>query len=150
MFLSAGNIHRAYGSKSTDHVGGALHRLPVSGALFLAGFIAVTGSPPFAPFVSEFTILNAAFGQRRFVVGGLMLVFLLVVFIGMGATVLAVSQGRSSERAERSGFHDRPLTALPPALLMASVVVLGLVVPAPLRGMIEDAVRFLGYPEVQP
>ena len=37
LFLSAGNIHRAYGSKLTDDVRGALQRVPLSGALFLAG-----------------------------------------------------------------------------------------------------------------
>ena len=51
LFLSAGNIHRAYASKSTDEVRGALRRLPLSGALFVAGFLAMTGSPPFGPFV---------------------------------------------------------------------------------------------------
>ncbi len=40
LFLSAGNIHRAYGSKTTDEVHGALRRLPLSGALFLLGFFA--------------------------------------------------------------------------------------------------------------
>ena len=150
MFLSAGNIHRAYDSKLTDDVAGAMHRLPWSGGLFLAGFIAVTGSPPFAPFVSEFTILNAAFGQGRYVVGGLMLALLLVIFMGMGATVLAVVQGRPSAKARSTPFHDRPLTILPPIVLMAAVVVLGLYVPGPLRTMIDDAVVYLGFPEGQP
>src|SRR5207237_8389056 len=44
MFLTAGNIHRAFGSKTTDGTAGAIRRVPVSGALFLAGFFAVTGS----------------------------------------------------------------------------------------------------------
>jgi hydrogenase-4 component F len=150
MFLTAGNIHRAYESKSTDDVSGALRRLPWSGGLFLAGFIAVTGSPPFAPFVSEFTILNAAFGQHRYIVGGLMLLLLLVIFMGMGATVLAVVQGRPSAKAKGTPFLDRPLTILPPIVLMTAVVVLGLYVPGPLRAMIQQAVGYLGYPEVQP
>ena len=38
LFLSAGNIHRAYGSKLTDDVQGAIQRVPLSGGLFLAGF----------------------------------------------------------------------------------------------------------------
>ena len=45
LFLSAGNIHRAYGSKLTDHVRGAIVRVPLSASLFLAGFLAITGSP---------------------------------------------------------------------------------------------------------
>src|SRR5438128_38843 len=70
LFLSAGNMHRAYGSKLTDDVRGALKRVPLSGALFLAGFLAITGSPPFGPFVSEFTIVNGALGSGQFVAAG--------------------------------------------------------------------------------
>src|SRR5947207_2622329 len=98
LFLSAGNIHRAYGSKVTTNVHGAIERVPFSGALFLAGFLAITGSPPFGPFVSEFTIVNAALGSGYYVAGGLFLLLLCVVFIGMGATVLAVVQGRAVEQ----------------------------------------------------
>ncbi|MCC6678128.1 MAG: hydrogenase [Phycisphaerales bacterium] len=150
MFMSAGNIHRAYESKSTGDVAGALHRLPISGGLFLAGFIAVTGSPPFAPFISEFTILNAAFSQHRYAVGGFMLVLLLVVFMGMGVTVLAVVQGTPSAKARKTAFHDRPLTIVPPIALMTAVVILGLYIPGPLQAMISEAVRYLGYTEVRP
>ena len=73
LFLSAGNIHRAYGSKLTDDVRGAIQRVPLSGALFLAGFLAITGSPPFGPFVSEFTIVSAAAGSGQYLAGGLFL-----------------------------------------------------------------------------
>src|SRR5437867_5530227 len=95
LFLSAGNIHRAYGSKVTDDVRGAIQRVPLSGALFLAGFLAITGSPPFGPFVSEFTIVNAAMVEGQFLAGGLFLLLLGIVFVGMGATVLAVVQGQA-------------------------------------------------------
>src|SRR5207302_3327907 len=73
LFLSAGNIHRAYGSKLTDDVRGALQRVPLSGGLFLAGFLAITGSPPFGPFVSEFTIVNAAIGSGQYFEGAMFL-----------------------------------------------------------------------------
>jgi hydrogenase-4 component F len=83
LFLSAGNIHRVFGSKNTDGVSGALRVLPVSASLFLCSFLAITGSPPFAPFISEFAILNAAFGSGKYVTAGLFLFFLLIVFVGM-------------------------------------------------------------------
>jgi hydrogenase-4 component F len=139
MFLSAGNIHRAYGSKLTDRVRGAIHRVPVSGALFLAGFLAVTGSPPFAPFVSEFTIVNAAFAADRFVVGGLMLLLLGIVFIGMGATVLAVVQGPAPDPGDATNYRDRLTTVGPLLLLMALVLGLGLYVPPPLESLLREA-----------
>ena len=143
LFLSAGNIHRAYGSKNTDQVSGAMRRLPLSGALFLAGFLAITGSPPFAPFISEFSILNGAFGAGRFVTAGLFLFLLLVVFIGMGATVLKVVQGRAPADVRCTPYRDSFLTAAPVVLLMGLVLLLGLYLPAPLTAMLHDAVRFL-------
>jgi hydrogenase-4 component F len=144
LFLSAGNIHRAYASKNTEQVSGAMRRLPLSGALFLAGFLAITGSPPFGPFISEFAILNGAFEAEHFVVAGLFLVFLLVVFIGMGKTVLKVVQGRTPQEAQDTPYRDGWLTAAPVVALLAIVLMLGLYIPAPLRVLLQDAVQFLG------
>ena len=59
-------------------------------------------------------------------------------------------QGRPSEKAAGTPFHDRVLTIVPPALLMRAVVVLGLCVPAPLRAMVDEVVRYLGYGEGPP
>lgn len=143
LFLSAGNIHRAYGSKTTTEVKGALRRLPLSGTLFLAGFLAITGSPPFAPFISEFTILTAAFAGAHYVAAGLFLFLLLLVFIGMGATVLAVVQGKPDPATAEKPYREGWLTGLPPVLLMALVLLLGLWIPTPLRQLLQDAVNFL-------
>jgi hydrogenase-4 component F len=143
LFLSAGNIHRAYASKNTDQVCGAMRRLPLSGTLFMAGFLAITGSPPFGPFISEFAILNGAFDAGRFVVGGLFLFFLLVIFIGMGATVLQVVQGEVPEEILKTPYRDGLLTGAPVVILMALVLLLGLYIPAPLNDLFQDAVRFL-------
>jgi hydrogenase-4 component F len=143
LFLSAGNIHRAYGSKVTDNVRGALQRLPLSGALFLAGFLAITGSPPFGPFVSEFTILNAAVGSGRFLISGLFLLLLGVVFVGMGACVLYVVQGEAPEQKQPNGFRDSMATGAPIVLFMALVLLLGVYVPPPLDAMLREAAAVL-------
>src|SRR5437763_1597343 len=139
LFLSAGNIHRAYGSKVTDDVRGALQRVPLSGALFLAGFLAITGSPPFGPFVSEFTIVNAALARGEFLAGGLFLLLLGIVFIGMGATVLAVVQGEPAQEADAKGFHDHLSTSAPILLFMALVLLLGLYIPPPLEALLHES-----------
>jgi hydrogenase-4 component F len=143
LFLSAGNIHRAYGSKFTDDVSGAIRRVPLSGALFLAGFLAITGSPPFGPFVSEFTIVNAAVGSGQFIAVGLFLLLLAVVFIGMGATVLAVVQGSAPEQKQPDAFRDSIATGAPILLFMGLVLLLGLYIPAPLEMLLRDAAGFL-------
>ncbi len=144
LFLSSGNIHRAYGSKSTDEVSGALRRVPASGALFLAGFIAITGSPPFGPFVSEFTILRAAIEAQRFVTAGAYLLLLLIVFIGMGGTVLAVVQGVPSAAAAGGTFRDSFGNIWPIAALLGVVLLLGLYLPPPLQALLREAAVSLG------
>jgi hydrogenase-4 component F len=147
LFLSAGNIHRAYGSKTLDQVRGAIRLLPMSGSLFLAGFLAITGSPPFGPFISEFAILNGAFDAGRFGVAGLFLLLLLLVFIGMGATVLHVVQGHPPAQVRRNTYREGWLTVAPIAIFMVLVLVLGLYIPEPLIALLNDAVR---YVEVRP
>ena len=143
LFLSAGNIHRAYGSKRTEDVRGALQRVPLSGSLFLAGFLAITGSPPFGPFVSEFTILNAAVGSGQIVASVCFLVLLCAVFIGMGVTVLAVVQGPAPEQKQPNGFRDSVSTCAPILLFMSLVLLLGLYVPPPLDSLLREAAAFL-------
>jgi hydrogenase-4 component F len=143
LFLSAGNIHRAYGSKLTDEVTGALRLTPASGALFLAGFFAITGSPPFGPFISELTILNAAITGGRFVSAVLFLLMLAIVFIGMGATVLRVVQGEPSAGARARRYRERALTVAPAIAFLGLVVLMGVYIPPPISALLHQAASFL-------
>jgi hydrogenase-4 component F len=124
-----------------------MHRVPLSGSLFLAGFLAITGSPPFGPFVSEFTIVNAAVGSGQFLAGCLFLVLLGIVFIGMGATVLSVVLGNPLAKTPSNAFRDNVSTGAPILLFMALVLLLGLYIPPPLESLLRQAAAFL---EVQP
>jgi hydrogenase-4 component F len=142
LFLSAANIHRSFGSKSTDDVRGALGVVPASATLFLFGFLAATGAPPFAPFLSEFTILRAAVAEGRFGLAGAFLGLLLLVFIGMGATVLSVVQGDPPAGRE-AGRGERAQKLAPIVVLLALVLGLGLWVPAPLEAALWSAARFV-------
>jgi hydrogenase-4 component F len=147
LFLSAGNIHRAYGSKTTDDVRGAMRRLPLSATMLLLGFIAITGSPPFGPFVSELMILIGILDARRFAAAGLFLIFLLVIFMAMGRTVLSMVQDHPTAAARVSSYHDGLLTGLPMLLCFGLMLTLGLYIPAPLLRLLQDAAHSL---EVKP
>ena len=141
---AAANIHRAYGSKFTDDLQGVLRRLPFSGAMFVAGFFAITGAPPFAPFVSEFQMLTAAFQEQRYVPAGLFLFFLMFVFVGFGWTVLTISFGTpSSDPNGNRDFHETLGTSLPILISMVLVIILGLYNPPQFDTVVNDAVRFL-------
>jgi hydrogenase-4 component F len=143
LFLAVGNIQHAYGSKLRDEVQGVLRCLPVTGAIFLAAFCAITGSPPFGPFVSEFTIATAAVGSGQFLAGGLFLLLLGVAFIGMGATVLAVVQGKPAKQAPDKGYREPIASRTPLLLFMALVLLLGVYIPPPLESLLREAAAFL-------
>jgi len=145
LFLSAGNIQRAYASKRLSEVHGAIATLPISGSLFMAGFLAITGSPPFGPFMSEFTILRGIFDSGRLGVGLTMLLLLAVVFIGMGATAVSATQGEPVKLD--TTFKDSILLVLAPIVFLLLVLVLGVYLPAPLETALRDAAALL---EVQP
>ncbi len=147
LFLSSGNIHRSYNSKSTNQVRGALRRLPWSGGLFLAGFIAITGSPPFAPFISEFTIVSSAFIQGRMLVGALFLISLSIIFIGMALTVLPMVMGEVPAESEITSYRDNLQTVGPPLALLLLVFLLGVWIPAPLMDLLREGTALL---EVHP
>ena len=63
LFLVAGNILTRYHSLSSYDVRGLREDMPLSGALWTAGFLAIVGSPPFGLFVREFTILKGIFAR---------------------------------------------------------------------------------------
>lgn len=145
LFLSAGNIHRAFRSKNLEDVTGALRRVPVSAALFLNGFFAITGSPPFGPFVSELTIASAAMSRQHFVVGALYLLLLAVVFIGMGRSVLAVVQGTPADEGDGiPHYRESVLKLVPIVLSLLLVVMMGVWIPKALTDLIHEAARLLG------
>jgi len=142
MFLTAGNIHRAFGSKTTDGVSGAIRRVPASGGLFLAGFLAVTASPPFGLFLSELTILKAAFAGGHYWPAGVFVALLAIVFLGMASTVLGVVQG-TPPAAASGRYRESVLVVAPPVVFLGLVLVLGLYVPDWLHRALVDAAAFV-------
>lgn len=145
LFLVAGNILAAYQSKSTADVRGVLRVLPASGVLWVIGFLAITGTPPFGLFVSEFTILRGAFDQGRNAVAVAYLALLAVVFVGMASTVLRMAQGAPGGREQNPLPAREPALAIvSPAILALLVLVLGLYIPPLVRHAILEAARALG------
>ena len=56
LFLGAGSVVHATGSRDIEGMGGLARRMPATSALFLVGAIAICGLPPFNGFVSELLI----------------------------------------------------------------------------------------------
>ncbi len=59
LFMGAGSVLTATGTRDMDRMGGLIHRLPVTSLLFLIGAVAISALPPFNGFVSEWLTFQA-------------------------------------------------------------------------------------------
>jgi len=141
LFLVAGNIVAVYNTKSVDSVRGLLRRIPASGFLWVSGFLAITGCPPFGTFLSEFSILRAAADQGLGFIVAAYLVLLGLAFVGMANAFLHMAQGNSKSSLPGK---ERYLELLPPAVLGSGVLLLGFYIPPHLTSLLETASRALG------
>ncbi|WP_454691208.1 proton-conducting transporter transmembrane domain-containing protein [Achromobacter aloeverae] len=82
MFFGAGNAMRVWRSKRIAAIRDVPRRLPVSGWLWLAGAVAITGAPPFGLFLSEIVILRAGLASPDAWAAYAMVALLIVIFIG--------------------------------------------------------------------
>ncbi len=141
MFFAGGQLALTYGTKDIDRISGAIRTTPTTALLLLAGTFSLIGSPPFGIFTSELTIFSAGFTANVAWASILMLALLALVFVRFLAPVTAMVFGASPSTIvpRRS---DRGAVAVM-AFSLAIVLLLGLFVPAPLRGLIEQSTRIL-------
>ena len=63
LFLGAGAVYRATGTRAIDRLGGLARRMPLTWVAFLMGSVAIVGLPPLNGFVSEWVVYQALFGS---------------------------------------------------------------------------------------
>jgi hydrogenase-4 component F len=120
-----------------------VRRAPVSAWLFLLAFLAITGMPPFAPFLSEFNIAAAAFTGGRWVVGAIFLAALGGIFLGMSDTVVQMIFGTPSPTRVRTPYKDTFATTAPLVLALGLALLLGLWMPRSLQTLLQHATQFV-------
>src|SRR5215813_6916221 len=119
LFLGAGAVAHAAGTRDMNRLGGLVGRLPWTAACFLVGALAIGGLPPFNGFVSEWLLFQSllpAIGSAApyvapvmtLAVGALALTAGLAAaaFVkAFGITFLALPRSAEAERA-----HEAPTT----------------------------------------
>ena len=150
LFMLAGNLLLRYGTRNIADVRGAIKAAPWTGALWLAGLLAITGTPPFGLFISEFSILAAAFKDGHFIVATLFLVLLAVAFAGLSLAFLRMAFGEPSPQIAAQGAAETALRSESPWLLAApltlglATLILGIWLPEPLGRLINAVMLSLG------
>jgi hydrogenase-4 component B len=150
LFLGAGAVYRATGTRNMEELGGLARRMPLTWIGFLVGAAAIIGLPPFNGFVSEWLVFQGLFaaGQTSDVsrlavlgvpalalIGGLALACFAkvagIVFLGTPRTVRA----SAAKELPRGGYL--------PALALASTCILLGLIPSLGVGLVNATARDL-------
>ena len=130
LFLGAGSIIHAIGTREIDRMGGLLKAMPRTGLLFLIGAMAICGLPPLNGFVSELLIYLGLFNGALHgsgaaaaalaapflaLVGGLAVACFVKVF---GVVFLGVARSPEATHA-----HEAGISMLLPMALLASICI---------------------------
>jgi len=151
LFLAAGSVLHATGTRELDQLGGIAKRMPWTTLAFLTGAVAICGLPPLNGFVSELLVylglFRAAGSQARelWLAGALAAPALALIGALAGACfakafgTVFLGEGRSAHAARA---HEASVLMLAPmAVLAGACVVIGLAPPlvAPILQAAVDA-----------
>lgn len=154
LFLSAGSVLRATGTRDLERLGGLGGTMPWTSAAFLAGSWAICGLPPLNGFVSEWLIYLGAFRGLGLELGLGRQAWPLVILVSLaliGALALAcfakafgaVFLGLSRTEAASQAQEAPPTMLLPMGLLALACLAIG-VVPALFAPALGRVVGALG------
>jgi formate hydrogenlyase subunit 3/multisubunit Na+/H+ antiporter MnhD subunit len=144
LFLEAGVIEHATGTRDMDRLGGLAHRMPRASVITFVGTLGIAALPPLNGFVSEWLIFEGLF--QGFRTGSHLVAILIVVaaatlgltgglaiyaFVrGFGIPFLGMPRTRQAARATEAG---QPVAG--PALLAVACAALAVGAPAVLTAL---------------
>lgn len=139
LFFCAGNVHQHYASPYFRNITGVIRTLPWTGTLFLVAAFAVTGTPPFSLFQSEFIALSGALASNHPWAAALFVAGLVAIFSGLLVHMARLNLGRPAvEVPAARGPSGWMLGAM--LLVAVPLVMFGWWLPAPLYALAQHAV----------
>ena len=141
-FFAAGSTLLAAGNRDISSVRGLIRTSPVAAVALLVGGLAIAGAPPFAVFLSEFSILKAGLANGQYLITGLLVLFIVVAFCGVLSPINRMVFGNPVEslgkqRLDSAGTLTLVLSAIP-------VILLGLYLPGPIAELMRLAAASFG------
>ncbi len=118
LFLAAGSVIHAVHTQDVFEMGGLWKKMPVTGAVFLIGCLAIAGIPPFAGFWSKEEILGAVYAAHRYDLLWMALIAAFFTAFYMFRLFFLTFSGKS--RAHGHGeAHESPAVMTIPLLILA-------------------------------
>lgn len=142
LFLSSGNILLGYGTKEISKTGGMLTILPNTAIAFFAGFIGISGLPPFGLIISEVLIVLGALQGHHSVAAVIFVSGLLLVFSGGCHHLVGMTFGPVS--IDEVLIQEKSPRFVPSYILLALSVLLTFWMPEKLWHLITQAAALIG------
>ncbi|MBY0330476.1 MAG: hydrogenase 4 subunit B, partial [Acetobacteraceae bacterium] len=159
LFLAAGSVAHAAGSRSLERLGGLIHAMPVTAACALVGALAAASLPPLSGFASEWLLLQALLaGWRVADIGFQVSTAAAAAIAAMAAALAAAAMVRffglvflGRPRVPR-GAGAREVSRIErwSLILPAGLTVLFGLVPGAMLGLAAPAIRALLGPAAVP
>jgi hydrogenase-4 component F len=142
LFLLSGNVYLKYGTKEIQKVRGLIKLMPVTGTIFLLGFFAIAGMPPFSVFFSELGIALSAASNHHHVLAAIFLVLIALIFTGIAVTTLKMFFGNTDRNDLQPGEINKPgIAAI--ILLFTIIIFSGVYMPEPIKTILDSAVLII-------
>jgi multicomponent Na+:H+ antiporter subunit D len=124
LFLVSGTVEADEGSDELDELGGLARRRPALAAVFLIVALSLAGIPPLSGFVGKFALVQAAFAQGGYVIGGVAIAVSAFTLLSMVKIWNGAFWGSAPPDGRPQGDRRRGLI-VPAAALAAVTVLLG-------------------------
>jgi hydrogenase-4 component F len=141
-FFAAGSVLLMTSTREISSVRGLIRTSPIAGISLMIGGLAIAGAPPFAVFLSEFSIFRAGLAAGRYGVTGMLILFIAIAFGGIMYHVNRMVFGQG-----QTGPAPRPLPLscrLTLAVTVLPVFFFGIYIPEPLHNLLRFAAACFG------
>lgn len=132
LFLTAGNLLLAHGTRRIDLVRGTFARMPVTSSVWLAGILLICGVPPSPLFVTEMALVQNA-GPM---LGAVILVLLFAIFCGMTSAAMKMTMGPGVSGELHPAERAAERLSILPAVLIVIPIIAGLLLICQITGVI--------------
>ena len=139
LFLASGYIIYRVGSKKLSALAGLGRKMPFTGAMIAIAVLSLVGVPPFAGFMSKFSIVRAALAQHSATYTGLIILVLVATVIEVGYFMKLLQIMFFTEAVGEEAVKELPLSALIPITILATLIIIIGIYPHMITGLLQQA-----------
>jgi hydrogenase-4 component B len=148
LFLGAGAVIHACGTREIDRMGGLIKKMPMASAFFLTGAVAICGLPPLNGFVSEWLIYMGFFrgildsdtlNDPYFALAAPALALIGGLASACFVKVFGIAFLGSPRTEAAAGAHEPPLSMIVPMGVLAAICIIIGVIPQSIAPLLQVA-----------